>query len=157
MEVHTVGIQGELEKCASTARFVTRTYDKNIYETWSVTSILGQLGITQEQEKKIHCNRHISLCRGLNDNARIPSDDLILKTRRCMIPQSKAFQTASATSRTKIMATKLISHRIQCIFMLTRISVYVVSIFYNYFVIVVKLKMIDAHTVQFRLNLILHF
>ena len=60
------------------ARFVTRNY---LYETGSMTGILGQLK-WESLKKRRKDNRLILLYKGLKGKARIPTDDLIPKTRR---------------------------------------------------------------------------
>ena len=73
---HTDKLQEELEKVQNrVARSVTRNYD---YETESMTGILGQLK-WESLKKRRKDNRHLLLYKGL---ARIPTDDLIPKTRR---------------------------------------------------------------------------
>ena len=57
------------------ARFVTRNY---VYETGSMTGILGQLK-WESLKKKRKDNRLILLYKGLKGKARIPTDDLRLK------------------------------------------------------------------------------
>ena len=61
-----------------TTRFVTRNY---VYETGSMTGILGQLK-WESLKKRRNDNRLILLYKGLKGKARIPTDDLISKTRR---------------------------------------------------------------------------
>ena len=76
---HTDKLQEELEKVQNrAARFVIRNY---VYETGSMTGILGQLK-WESFKKKRKDNRLILLYKGLKGKARIPTDDLILKTRR---------------------------------------------------------------------------
>ena len=58
--------------------FVTRNY---VYETGSMTGILGQLK-WESLKKRRKDNRLILLYKGLKGKARIPTDDLIPKTRR---------------------------------------------------------------------------
>ena len=87
-------LQEELEKvqnCA--ARFVTRNY---VYETGSITGILGQLK-WESLKKRRKDNRLILLYKGLKGKARIPTDDLIPKTRRGRNQHSLAFQIPSAS------------------------------------------------------------
>ena len=91
---HPDKIQEELEKvqnCA--ARFVTRTY---VYETGSMTGILGQLK-WECLKKRRKDNRLILLYKGLKGKARMPTDDLIPKTRRGKNQHSLAFQIPSAS------------------------------------------------------------
>ena len=93
---HTGKLQEELEKvqnCA--ARFVTRNY---VYETGtgSMTDILGQLK-WEFLKKRRKDNRFILLYKGLKGKARIPTDDLIPKTRRGRNQHSLAFQIPSAS------------------------------------------------------------
>ena len=74
---HPDKLQEELKKVQNrAARFVTRNY---VYETGSMTGILGQL------------------YKGLKGKARIPTDDLIPKTRRGRNQPSLAFQIPSAS------------------------------------------------------------
>ena len=76
---HTGKLQEELEKVRNrAARFVTRNY---VYETGSMTDILGQLK-WESLRKRRKDNRLILLYKGLKGKARIPTDDLIPKTRR---------------------------------------------------------------------------
>ena len=82
--------QEELEKVQNrAARFVTRNY---VYET----GILGQLK-WESLKKRRKDNRLILLNKGLKVKARIPTDDLILKTRRGRNQHSLAFQIPSAS------------------------------------------------------------
>ena len=70
-------LQEELEKVQNRAsRFVTRNY---VYETGSMTCILGQLKSLKKRRKD---NRLILLYKGLKGKARIPTDDFIPTTRR---------------------------------------------------------------------------
>ena len=83
----------ELEKVQNrAARFVTRNY---VYETGSMTGILGQLKL-ESLKKRRKDNRLILLYKGLKGKARIPTDDLIPKTRRSRNQHSLAFQIPSA-------------------------------------------------------------
>ena len=75
------------------ARFVTRNY---VYETGSMTGILGQLK-WESLKKRRKDNRLILLYKGLKGKARIPTDDLIPKTRRGRNQHSLAFQIPSAS------------------------------------------------------------
>ena len=85
---HPDKLQKELEKVQNrAARFVTRNYD---YETVSMTGILEQL----KWEKD---NRLILLYKGLKGKAKIPTDDLIPKTRRGRNQHSLAIQIPSAS------------------------------------------------------------
>ena len=89
-----VELQEELEKVPNrAARFVPRNY---VYETGSMTDILGQLK-WESLKKKRKDNRLIFLYKGLKGKARIPTDDLIPKTRRGRNQQSLAFQIPSAS------------------------------------------------------------
>ena len=91
---HTKCLQEELEKVQNrAARFVTRNYT---FEEGSMTGILEQL--TWESLKKRRTdNLLILLYKGLKGKARIPTDDLIPKTRRCRNSHSNAFQLPSAS------------------------------------------------------------
>ena len=74
---HTDKLQRELEKVQNrAARFVTRNY---VYETGSMTGILGQL-IWESLKKRRKDSRLILLYKGLKGKARIPTDNLIPKT-----------------------------------------------------------------------------
>ena len=75
------------------ARFVTRNY---VNETGSMTGILGQLK-WESLKKRRKDNRLILLYKGLKGKARIPTDDLIPKTRRGRYQRSLAFQIPSAS------------------------------------------------------------
>ena len=57
------------------AKFVTRNY---VYETGSMTGILGQLK-WESLKKRRKDNRLILLYKGLKGKAKIPTDDLIPK------------------------------------------------------------------------------
>ena len=72
---------------------MTRNY---VYETGSVTDILGQLK-WESLKKRRNDNRLILLYKGLKGKARIPTDDLIPKTRRGRNQHSLAFQIPSAS------------------------------------------------------------
>ena len=72
---------------------MTRKYD---YETGSMTGILGQLK-WESLKKRRKDNRLILLYKGLKGKAKIPTDDLIPKTRRGRNQHSLAFQIPSAS------------------------------------------------------------
>ena len=72
---------------------MTRNY---VYETGSMTGILGQLK-WESLKKRKKDNRLILLYKGLKGKARIPTDDLIPKTRRGRKQHSLAFQIPSAS------------------------------------------------------------
>ena len=74
-------------------RFVTRNY---VYETGSMTGILGQLK-WESLKKRRKDNRLILLYKGLKGITRIPTDDLIPKTRHGRNQHSLAFQIPSAS------------------------------------------------------------
>ena len=74
------------------ARFVTGNY---VFETGSMTGILGQLK-WESLKKRRKDSRLILLYKGLKGKARIPTDDLIPKNRRCRNQHSLAFQIPSA-------------------------------------------------------------
>ena len=91
---HPDKLQKELEKVQNrAARFVTRNYD---YETGSMTGILGQLK-WESLKKRRKDSRLILLYKGLKGKAKIPTDDLIPKTRRGRNQHSLAFQIPSAS------------------------------------------------------------
>ena len=77
----------------SAARFMTTNY---VYETGSMTGIPGQLK-RESRKKRRKDNRLILLYKGLKGKARIPSDDLIPKTRRGRNQHTLAFQISSAS------------------------------------------------------------
>ena len=88
-------LQEELESVQKRAeRFVTGNYN---YETGSMTGILGQLK-WKSLKKRRKDNRLILLHKGLKGKASVPTDDLILKTRRCRNQHSMAFQTSIANT-----------------------------------------------------------
>ena len=74
-------------------KIVTINY---VYETGSMTGILGQLKL-ESLKKRRKNNRLILLFKGLKGKARIPTDDLIPKVRRCRNQHSMAFQIPSAS------------------------------------------------------------
>ena len=91
---HTKCLQEELEKVQNrAARFVTRNYT---FEEGSMTGILEQLK-WESLKKRRTDNRLILLYKGLKGKARIPTDDLIPKTRHCRNSHSRAFQLPSAS------------------------------------------------------------
>ena len=83
---HYEGLIDDLEKVQKrAARFVTRNYT---YES-------DILGIPAEKKKD---NRIILLYKGLKGRAKIPTDNLISKNRRCRNQHSLAFQIPSAST-----------------------------------------------------------
>ena len=93
---HTHGLQEEPEKVQNrAARFVTGNY---VFETGSMSGILGQLKWEslkkRRKDSRLTC---ILLYKGLKGKARIPTDDLIPKNRRCRNQHSLAFQIPSAS------------------------------------------------------------
>ena len=91
---HTLGLQEELEKVQNrAARFVTGNY---VFETGSMTGILGQLK-WESLKKRRKDSRLILLYKGMKGKARIHTDDLIPKNRRCRNQHSLAFQIHSAS------------------------------------------------------------
>ena len=72
---------------------MTRNY---VYETGSMTGILGQLK-WESLKKRRKDNILILFYKGLKGKAMIPTDDLIPKTRRGRNQQSLAFQIPSAS------------------------------------------------------------
>ena len=73
------------------ARFVTRNYS---YETGSITGIFEELK-WETLQKRRKDNRLILMYKGLKGKARIPTDDLIPKNRRCRNQHSSVFQIPS--------------------------------------------------------------
>ena len=68
------------------------------FETGSMTGILGQLKWESLKKKKRDSRfTCILLYKGLKGRARIPTDDLIPKNRRCRNQHSLAFQIPSAS------------------------------------------------------------
>ena len=77
---HYEGLIDDLEKVQKrAARFVTRNYT---YEKGSMTDILKKLK-WESLQKRRKDNRIILLYKGLKGRARIPTDDLTPKNRRC--------------------------------------------------------------------------
>ena len=75
------------------ARFVTRNYS---YETGSTTCILEELKWKTLQKRRKDY-RHILLYKDLKGKARIPTDELISKNRRCRNQHSLVFQIPAAS------------------------------------------------------------
>ena len=91
---HPDKLQEEIEKVQNrAARFVTRNY---VYETGNMTGILGQLK-WESLKKRRKDNSLILLYKGLKGKVRIPTDDLISKTRRGRNQHSIAFQIPLAS------------------------------------------------------------
>ena len=87
-------LREELEKVHNrAARFSTRNY---VYETGSMTDILGQLK-WESLEKRRKDNKLLLLYKGLKGKARIPTDDLLPKTRHGRNQHSLVFQIPSAS------------------------------------------------------------
>ena len=85
---HCIGLNDELENVQKRAvQFVTRNYS---YETGSMTGILEELK-WEALQKRRKDNRLILLYEGLKGKARIPTDDLIPKNRRCRNQHSSFF------------------------------------------------------------------
>ena len=77
---HYEGLIDDLEKVQKrAARFVTRNYT---YEKGTMTDILKKLKWESLQTRRKD-NRIILLYKGLKGRAKIPTDDLIPKNRRC--------------------------------------------------------------------------
>ena len=94
-DAHTDKLQDELEKVQNrAARFVTRNY---VYETGCMTGIIGQLK-WKPLKKRRKDNIFILLYKGLRGKARIPTDDLIPKSKSCRNQQPMAFQIPSAST-----------------------------------------------------------
>ena len=75
-----------------------------VFETGSMTGILGQLK-WESLKKRRKDSRLVLLYKGLKGKARIPTDDLIPKNRRCRNQHSLAFQIPSvAKKRTKVVS-----------------------------------------------------
>ena len=93
---HYEGLIDDLEKEQKrAARFVTRNYT---YEKGSMTDILKRLK-WESLQKRGKDNRIILLYKGLKGRAKIPTDDLIPKNRRCRNQHSLAFQIPSACTK----------------------------------------------------------
>ena len=91
---YTDKLHEELEKAQNRAvRFVTRNY---VYENGSMNGTLGQLK-WESLKKRRTDNRIILLYKGLKGKARIPTDDLMPKTRRARNQHSFAFQIPPAS------------------------------------------------------------
>ena len=77
---YTLGLQEKLEKVQnSAARFVTRNYTQ---EEGSTTDILEHLK-WESLKKRRKVKRLVLLYKGLKGKTRIPTGDIIPKTRRC--------------------------------------------------------------------------
>ena len=93
-EMSSYRLNDELESVQKrAARFVTRNYN---YETGSMTGILEE-SIWETLQKRRKDNRLILLYKGLKGKARIPTDDLIPKNRRCRNQHSLVFQIPTAS------------------------------------------------------------
>ena len=91
---YTDRLQEELEKVQNrAARFVTRNY---VYKTWSMTGIFGQWK-WESLKKRGKDNKLFLLYKGLKGKARIPTDDLLPKTRGGRNQHSLSFQIPSAS------------------------------------------------------------
>ena len=92
---HCNGLNDELENVQKrAARCVTRNYS---YETGSMTGILEELK-WETLQKRRKDNRLILLTNsGLKGKARIPTDDLIPKNRRCRNQRSLVFRIPTAS------------------------------------------------------------
>ena len=88
----------ELLACVRQNRFVygNRVFDVTLSLTGSMTGILGQLK-WESLKKRRKDNRLILLYKGLKGKAKIPTDDLIPKTRHGRNQHSLAFQIPSAS------------------------------------------------------------
>ena len=103
---HCNGINAELENVQKrAAQFVTRNYN---YETGSMTGILEELKWETLQKRRMD-NRLILMYKGLKGKARIPTDDLIPKYRRCRNQHSLVFQIPSASKDSYRPATLFLS------------------------------------------------
>ena len=87
---YTLGLQDELEKVPNR---VTRNYAR---EEGSMTCILEQLK-WESLKKRRKDNLPILLYKGLKGKARIPTGDIIPKTRWCRNQYSMAFQIPSTS------------------------------------------------------------
>ena len=88
------GLNDELENVQTrAARFVTRNYS---YGTGSMTGILEEMKWEPLQKRGKH-NRLILLYKGLKGKARIHTDDLIPKNRRCRNQHTLVFQIPTAS------------------------------------------------------------
>ena len=98
--IHKAVLQDELKKVQiRAARFVTRNYTR---EQGRMTGILEKLK-WESLKKRRKDNRLILLYKGLIGKARIPTGDLIPKTRHCRNQHSMAFQIPSASGRSILM------------------------------------------------------
>ena len=93
---HCNGLNDEFENVQKrAARFVTRN-NRYSYETGSMTGILEELK-WETLQKRRKDNMLILIYIGLKGKARIPTDDLIPKNRRCRNQHSRVFQLPSAS------------------------------------------------------------
>ena len=91
---HCNGLNDESENVQKrAAQFVTRNYSN---ETGSMTGILEELK-WETLQKRRKDNRLILMYKGLKGKARIPTDDLIPKSRGCRNQPSMVFQIPSAS------------------------------------------------------------
>ena len=89
-----IRLQVELKKVKNrAARFVTGNY---IFETGSMTDILGQLKLENLWKKRRKDSRLIMLYKGLKSAASIPTNDLLLPVRHTRNHHSLAYQTPMA-------------------------------------------------------------
>ena len=96
---HCNGLNDELENVQKrAARFVTRNYS---YETGSMTGILEELK-WETLQKRMKDNRLILLYKGLKGKARIHTDDLIPKNRRCRNQHSLVFRARKLYTSARI-------------------------------------------------------
>ena len=79
-----------------------------VFETGSMTGILGQLK-WESLKKRRKDSRLILLYKGLKGKARIPTDDLIPKNRRCRNQHSLAFQIPSVAKKHRLSGTGMTS------------------------------------------------
>ena len=91
---HCNGLNDGLENVQKhAARFVTRNYS---YETGSISGILEELKLETLQKRRKDY-RLILLYKGLKGKARIPTDDLIPRNKRCRNQPSLVFQIPTAS------------------------------------------------------------
>ena len=97
------GLNDELENVQKrAARFVMRNYS---YETGSISGILEELK-WETRQKRRKDSRLILMYKGIKGKARIPTDDLIPKNRRCRNQHSMVFQIPSASKDTLLVSAR---------------------------------------------------
>ena len=89
----TLGLHDDLENVQNrAARFVTGNYTREEGSKSTIEQLKWESFKIRRKDTRL-----ILLCKGLKGKARIPTDDLIPKTRHCKNQHSMAFQIISAS------------------------------------------------------------